>query len=111
MAVEVQYDDLFRNNEDYIGSHVYLQGEVEQVIDENEGDWALRVNVTQGEYGFWDDAAYLNYSGTRVLEDDIVEFVGEVKGLKSYMAIFFNEVTIPEIDVVQLQLVTKASER
>ena len=109
-AVEVGYDDLFRNNEQYVGELVYFRCEVVQVIDESEGRWTLRVNVTKGEYS-WSDTVYLNYSGPRFLEDDIVEFVGKVEGLKSYIAILFNEVTVPEISVVQMKLVTKASNR
>ena len=110
-ASTVTYDELFRNNEQHIGAIVNFRGEVVQVV-EGWGDdsYDLRVNVTESEY-FWEDTVYLNYSGQRLLEGDIIEFVGKVKGLKRYSAIFGNSVTIPEIDVVQSRLVSKASQR
>ncbi len=74
-------------------------------------EYDLRVNVTEGQY-FWDDTVYLaNYSGSRFLEDDIIEFVGKVRGLISYEAIMGNTVTIPEVEVIQARVVTKASDR
>ena len=49
----------------------------------------------------------MHYSGARLLEDDIVEFVGEVKGLITYEAVLGNQITIPEIDSIQIRLISK----
>ena len=103
-ASTVSYDELFRNNERYVGTIVHYRGKVEQVVEGRRDDsYELRVNVTEGDY-FWEDTVYLNYSGQRLLENDIIEFVGEVKGLKTYGAVFGQQITIPEIDVLQTRL-------
>ena len=81
--------------------------QVLQVDDATEGDVALRVAVTRSSYGSWDDAVMLLYRSppTRILEDDLVEFVAEVKGLYTYKALFGNSITVPLLEVVQLRLV------
>ena len=95
----LSYDDLFRNNEEHIGKMVWYTGKVIQVIEGDGDEYQLRVNVTEGEI-FWDDTVYLQYSGPRLLEDDIIEFVGRVNGLITYEAVMGNEVTIPAIRVI-----------
>ena len=105
-ATQVSYDDLFRNNDDYVGQVVHFEGEIIQVVEGSGDNYDLRANVTRGEYS-WDDTVYLRYSGPRLLEDDIVEFVAEVKGLRTYEAIFGNRITIPELVVIQSRLVSK----
>ena len=105
-ATRVSYDDLFRNNAAYIGQKVHFQGKIIQVVEGPGDSYDLRVNVTQGQYT-WDDTVYLRYSGPRLLEDDIIEFVGEVEGLRTYEAVFGNNITIPELAVIQSRLVSK----
>lgn len=105
-ASQVTYDDLFRNNESYLGELVHYRGQVVQVVEAGGDDYRLRVNVTEGAY-FWEDTVFLHYSGARLLEDDIVEFVGEVKGLITYEAVLGNQITIPEIQSVQTRLISK----
>lgn len=105
-AARVSYDDLFRNNGAYIGQKVHFQGKIVQVVEGPGDSYDLRVNVTQGQYT-WDDTVYLHYSGPRLLEDDIIEFVGEVEGLMTYEAVFGNNITIPELVVIQSRLVSK----
>ncbi len=103
-AAQLSYDDLFRNNERHVGKAVWFEAEVVQIEDARQGKFVLRANVTQGEY-FWDDAVYLHYSGPRLLEDDIIEFVRRVEGLKTFRAILGNNVTIPEITEIASRLV------
>lgn len=105
-ATRVSYDDLFRNNDAYVGQRVHFRGKIIQVVEGSGDNYDLRVNVTRSDYG-WDDTVYLHYSGPRLLEDDIIEFVGEVKGLRTYEAIFGNSITIPELVVIQSQLLSK----
>ena len=109
LATEISYDDLFRNNEKYVGAVVYYLGQVIQVLTGEQDNFQLRVNVTRGEYS-WDDPVFLSYSGPRLLDGDILEFVGEVNGLVNYEAIFGNQVTIPVMTVIEARLVAKASE-
>ena len=82
---------------------VWYEAEVIQVADGSIGTFVLRANVTRGQY-FWDDTVYLRYSGPRLLEEDIIEFVGVIEGLKTYEAILGNSVTIPEIRVLASKL-------
>lgn len=103
----ISYDDLMRNNENYVNEFVYFKGKVLQVQNVYGDIYALRVGITEKTF-FYDDPIYANYAGPRILEDDIVEFWGVVKGLKEYTAVLGNEVTIPEIDVQILNVVKKA---
>lgn len=90
-AVAIPYDDLFRYNERHVGKTVRYVGKVLQVqekeclifCDENDRGYILRVAVTRGSYGFWDDPIWVDYLGTqRFLEDDIVTVWGVVEGLQ-----------------------------
>ena len=123
---QIDWETLFRYNEAHVGKSVAFKGKVLQVLqveescflgvcstnfsaidDATEGDVALRVAVTRSSYGSWDDAVMLLYRSPpiRILEDDIVEFVAEVKGLYTYEALFGNDITVPLLEVVQLRLV------
>ena len=104
-AGRVTYEELYRNNETYQGDLVYLKGEVIQVAaDGNSDRYTLRVSITKTDYGY-DDPVLVHYTGpVRLLDDDIVEIVGNVKGLRTYESIFGAPVTIPEITDARLQL-------
>ena len=107
---QIDWETLFRYNEEHVGKSVAFKGKVLQVLrgdDATEGDVALRVAVTRSSYGSWDDVVMLLYRSppTRILEDDLVEFVAEVKGLYTYEALFGNDITVPLLEVVQLRLV------
>ena len=101
-AKVVGYDDLFRNNEQHVGSNVRFRGEVVQVIHAFGESYQLRVNVTLGEF-FWDDTVYVHYEGPRLLEDDIINFVGRVDGLITYESIFGARITIPEVTALDVR--------
>ena len=102
-ALELSYEDLFRYAEKHEGKLVYYRGKVVQVI-ESRGNFQLRVNVTSGEYGIWDDTIFLRYDDApvRILEDDVVAFVGIMNGTITYESVLGGEVTIPDITVVTL---------
>lgn len=107
-AVEMSYAELFRYAEKHVGKLVHFRGEVVQV-QERRGDFKLRVLVTSEKLGnseFWSDAVYLHYDDApvRVLEKDIVSFVAEMLGTKTYSAVLGNTVTIPELRVKSLQI-------
>ena len=65
--------------------------------------YTLRVNVAKGEYGFWDDAVYVTYTGERLLEDDIIALYGKVKGRKTYAAVLGNQITIPKVEALLVE--------
>ncbi|MFP6570887.1 MAG: hypothetical protein VB815_10345, partial [Dehalococcoidia bacterium] len=100
-------DDLFRNNEVHVGKIVYYRGEVVQVMDAGDDQFQLRVNLTEDSF-FWTDPVFVQYSGPRVLDDDIVEFVAEVVGLITYKATLGNEITIPHLEALDLRLAEDA---
>ena len=105
-AAEIEYEDLFRNNEMHVGKQIRFVTEIIQVLESADGDnqFILRGNVTRGKYS-WNDAVLLDYAGARLLEDDIVEIVGIVLGLYTYEAVLGNEVTVPHIRVEASQLI------
>jgi len=110
-AIEnLNYDELLRNNDKYIGEIVYYRGEVNQVVEGWGGNYTLRIFVTKGEYGLWDDDIWANYQGKRVLEEDIVDIWGKVKGVKKYTTVLGDRRSIPEIDVLHLELVKETEE-
>ena len=99
---------MFRYAEENKGKRVFYRGVVVQVI-EDEGDFRLRVNVTPGDYGFWTDTVYLRYADApvRVLEEDIISFVGRMNGTVTYESIMGAEITIPYISVGALIIETE----
>ena len=100
------YDELLRHNEEYIGEIVYYRGKVDQVSENWGGSYTLRIFVTKGEYGLWEDDIWANYKGERVLEGDIVDIWGKVKGVKKYTTVLGSSRSIPEIDILHLEVET-----
>ena len=99
-AKRVPWEELYRDNETHKGNLVYLKGEVIQVITEgNSNRYRLRVAVTQTDRGYdSDEIVFVNYRGPeRLLEDDVVEVIGIVKGLYTYQSVLGGPITIPEI--------------
>ena len=107
-AEEIPYEELFRYAEDHEGKRVYYRGKVVQVL-ESRGDFQLRVNVTSGEYGLWDDTVFVRYDDppVRILEEDIIEFVGRMNGTVTYESVLGGEITIPDITVLSLKIETE----
>lgn len=104
-AIEnLSYEDLFRNNSQYIGKVVHYLSKVNQVLEASGDDYVLRAFITEGEYGFWENDVFLHYNGERVLEDDIIEFWGEVKGVKRYETVLAGQRSIPEIVILHLEI-------
>ena len=109
VAIKVIYDDLIRNNEDYVGKIVYYKGEILQVNIISTDKYVLLVSVTnKGLY--WDDVVWIKYQGKRFLEKDIIDIWGDVDGLKTYKSTS-GAITVPEIDALQIELVEKAEDR
>ena len=71
---------------------------------EKQGDFQLRVNVTSDEYGLWSDTVFLRYDDApvRILENDIIEFVGRMEGTITYESVMGGDVIIPDITVLVL---------
>jgi len=93
VAKVITYNDLFRHNESYIGDVIYFQGQIIQVRNELFGGYVWRVATERSEYlGYTGDVLWVNYEGPRFLEGDIIDLYGTVKGLRTYTAIFGQQV-------------------
>jgi hypothetical protein len=104
-AKNVSYDALFRHSARHVGDDVYFQGEVIQVLGER-GYFEMRISVTPGDYGFWDDPIYVTYTGTkRFLVDDIVEFIGLSTDLYTYESVMGGDITIPSVMTSHMRLI------
>ncbi len=103
---DVSYDSLARNTESFVGQTVYYRGQVDQVVEAQGLRVVLRISVTEDKYGIWNDIVWVNYEGPRVLEDDIVNLWGRVKGRREYTSILNKPVVIPEIDALILEVET-----
>lgn len=110
-AITVPYDSLMRNNELYVGKIVHFKGRIVQVSEISATRYVLRIATEMQPYlGYSEGIIWVNYHGNRVLEDDIIEIYGQVKGLQSYKAILGNQITIPEVDNIYLELISKGGE-
>ena len=105
----VSYDDLFRNNERYVGRTVSYEGRIIQVMGSESTGFVWRVATgyhnTLSKY--YDDVILVLYDGPRFLEDDIVNIWGEVEGLATYEAVYGQDITIPKLQAVCVKLVKK----
>jgi len=107
VAIKVPYEDLFRYNEQYIGKIIYFRGQTVQVVSgTGQNNYILRIATKENVYTSWyEDVIWVNYEGPRVLEKDMVDVWGRVKGLRSYTAVLGVEMTIPEVDSLHLEVV------
>jgi hypothetical protein len=70
----------------------------------------LRIATKEEPYvGYTDDIIYVDYSGNRPVEGDMVEVWGNFVGLKTYTAVLGNEITIPEINNLYMTIITKTT--
>lgn len=107
----VEFDDLMRNNEKYVGNILYLEGKIIQATNRYGDTYALRVSITEEELGFgttfYTDPIYVNYAGDRILEDDIVGIYGRVVGIKEYTSVLGTPIALPEVDSLLLEVISK----
>lgn len=109
-AKKPTFKTFFRNAETYDAETVYFKGEVVQALYDQPWGGAcgefdgtatiLRVSVTYSGYGFWKDPIYVVYLGSkRVIEDDVVEMVGQGAGITSYESTLGGTITVPSMVV------------
>lgn len=98
----IDYRELFRNNEQYIGQRFYFRGKIVQVIERGENTYDFRVDVEPDSLS--SAIVYLaEYTGRRLLDDDRIEFVGAAAGLERYESIFGQSITIPRVKAVAVR--------
>lgn len=95
-----------RNPENFKNKIVYFRGEIDQVQNVYGDKYMLRISTKQSTFSemYLEDTLYVNYEGTRLLEGDIVDLWGRSVGLKTYTAVLGNEITIPEIDALHIEI-------
>ena len=99
-AKNIPYKELFRNIDDYKGAKIHYTGKVVQVIGDGNTLSTMRVNITKGSYGFWDDTVLLtnfDVESEKILEDDIIQFWGMVDGEESYQTVLGATVSVPSL--------------
>jgi hypothetical protein len=106
-AVSVPYDDLTRKPEDHIDQIVRFRGKVIQVApgEHNDKDVILIIWVGMGLTSL-NDVVYVEYQpGVReptILRNDVVEFWGKFKGLKTPEANHGNT-GVPHVVAYEMQ--------
>lgn len=110
LSLAVNYDDLFRSNEEYVGKIVRFRGQILQVVDSDGTEFRIATGSTAFGLGYSGDIVYVNgYSGSRLLENDVVDFWGSVTDLYSYRALLGNTITVPRVRTLKMVLVSKAA--
>lgn len=108
-CVEIAYEDLARNPDNYKGQNLKFKGEVIQCEQSYGTSYYARVNVTVDEYGYYEDTIYVDFEipegADKILEEDIVELYGVCQGSESYTSIFGEQITIPSLDALYVELV------
>lgn len=104
---EYSYDEIARSPEKYETKLAKFTGEVVQVLRDGD-ELQLRVNVTEGEYGLYEDTVFVFYTITNdvnVLEGDIITMYGELRGMQEYETVLGAEMSIPRIYVKYIDIV------
>ena len=105
----MSYKDLARNADNIKGTKVAFTGEVFQVIFEGDNiDSDYFIAVTPDEYGLYFDNVYVLYNfgnGSKLLEDDIVTFYGEVTGSYTYTSTSGATLTVPAVKAAYVDIV------
>jgi hypothetical protein len=107
-AKAIPYKELFRNIGNYEGAKVVYTGKVVQVIGDGNFGSTLKVDITRGSYGFWDDEILLNIldaEASKILGDDVIKFWGVVEGERTYQTVLGAQITVPEINAEIIELV------
>lgn len=123
-AEPVEYDELMRNAEDYVGEPLYHEARVDQVLVVEEGDGGNtsdEENTTHGENTSDDENIYqlrliVNdeyddvmgfWHGERVIEDDIVETYSVGGGRIEYETLLGERREIPLLYIYDLEILDK----
>jgi len=104
-AINVSYENLMRNAESYTSEWICFKGQVIQVVSDIP-KLELRVATKKEAWvGYMEDEIYLyskDYSGERLLEDDLIQFCGKSAGILTYDTIMGNTISIPGIETDDL---------
>lgn len=100
----VDYKDIMRDSDKFVGKKVKFTGEVSQVVyDSEDGESDYLIAVTKGDYDLYTDNVHVYYNvgdGEKLIEEDIVTLYGEISGEFTYKSIFGESITVPEMTAV-----------
>lgn len=106
-AKPIPFDSLARDTEAWIGKLVRYQGTVVQVSEKGSSGAVMRVRLI-ADNGSWSDIVWVNYPGygpgQRVLDGDPIDFVATVDGRKKYTALLGNEIVLPELTALWIEV-------
>ena len=104
----LNYDEIARNPENYKYKNMTFTGKVIQVQEGFFDGVTLLINVTKGEYGFYEDTIYCTYTYSegedKILEGDIIKIYGECQGDTSYLSVLGQKINVPKIQVKYVEL-------
>lgn len=110
----IEYSKLARNPNMYIGNDYTFTGEVIQVLIGSNNQVDLRVNVTPKRYSYssetyYEDTMYVIYKysssvESRILEGDIITMYGSYQGICTYESIFGQQISIPMLNALYIDI-------
>ena len=108
-AEKISYQKLLVNNGNHTGTLVWHLGQVSEVLHLGNGNvlpYQIQANVKKVNDN-WENPLFLYYSGPRLEENDIIEFVGFVGGLVTYEIDFGRRTLVPSIRDVLSRMASK----
>lgn len=106
---KIEYEKIARNPDKYKNENIMFKGEVVQCEKVFSTKYYARINVTLNEYGYYEDTVYVTFTipegEDKILDGDIVEIYGICQGEKTYLSIFGEQITIPSLDALYVELV------
>ena len=104
----IAFKDIARNPDSYNGRYLKFRGKVIQVQENSNSESIYRVDVTEDEYGYWDDTIYVTYllseNESKILEDDIVTLYGICQGSTSYTSVLGEKITLPAVEALYVDI-------
>lgn len=103
MCEPANYESLARYPEKYIDKPITFEGEVIQVVEE-DNEYTLRVDITWNGY-FYEDTVWVEYAKKdsddgRILEGDKITVYGIGMDMKNYTSVLFTTITIPAVSAM-----------
>ena len=110
---EYSYEDMLRNAEENLDKPAVMTGEISQV-QEQDDLILLHMNITQNEYGYWEDDIFVGFAQedkdkdpdavSRFMEDDVVTVYGDIREPFTYKTVMNEERTVPLIRARYIKL-------
>jgi hypothetical protein len=107
-ASHEMYLELQRRADSFVGQPLSFAGKVIQSVRSGEG-YALRINVTPGNYNSWQDTIYVDYSALArtiqngVAEGNLVSVRGTFAGIRSYLSVLGETIQVPSVVACAIQ--------